>query len=131
MLSSVPTDKLWKYNYLLELALEQLRAIECGDQKRLQLIIEQKWSLIRSLSGTKELMTKEPTLPGIIERIQKADKLAETRLAARMGTVREQLCQINKRRSAKRVYCQAGRQKHPVLGLALDDTTPRFFDIKS
>jgi hypothetical protein len=131
MMTAPSLDKLWKYNYLLELSLEQLRVIETRDQKRLAEIMEQKWSVIRSLSGTRELMKSEPSLPGIIAKIQQADKLAEIKLTARIGTVRDQLCQINKRRSAKRVYGQTSRKKHPILGLDLDETTPRYLDIQS
>jgi hypothetical protein len=99
---------LAKYDALLSLALAQVDAIEARDQSRLNRIIEQKWNVIRSLSGTKE-----------------------QKLATRMGEVQTNLVQMNRKSTARQVYSQTARKKHPMLGLAIDDTTPRYFDIHS
>jgi hypothetical protein len=122
---------LAKYDALLSLALAQVDAIEARDQSRLNRIIEQKWNVIRSLSGTKDLLDACPTLSSTIKRIQDADRLAEQKLATRMGEVQTNLVQMNRKSTARQVYSQTARKKHPMLGLAIDDTTPRYFDIHS
>jgi len=124
-------EKLSKYDALLDLALAQIDAIEAHDQKLVNQIMERKWALIRSLSGTKELLAEEPKLAGIIKQIQEADQLAEIKLKSRMSDVRERISKINKRTVARQAYGQAGRKKHPLLGLVIDDNTPRFFDIQT
>ena len=120
-----------KYESLLYLALAQVDAIEARDQKQLEDIMARKWNLIRSISGTKELLKLEPSLGEVIKKIQDADKIAEIKLAARMGDVQNKLCQFKKKSAAKQAYSHVGRKHHPVLGLDIDDTTPRFFDIHS
>jgi hypothetical protein len=131
MSTTAMDDRLGKYESLLHLALAQVDAIDAGDQKTLDRIIDRKWSIIQGLSGTKDLLKTEPSLAQILEQIQVADKLAEQKLTARMGAVRNRLCLLNKQNAAKQMYAQASRKKHPILGLAVDDSTPRFFDIQS
>jgi hypothetical protein len=130
---SVPAreETLLRYTNLLDLALAQLQAIDSHDQKKLNQIIEQKWSIIRSLSGTKELLKSEPSLSSMIKQIQQADQLAQDKLAERMTDVRKRLCQVKKQGAAGLAYAHTGRKKHPILGFQLDDNTPRYFDQQS
>jgi hypothetical protein len=124
-------DKIQKYRTLRDLALAQVDAVEEGDQNALDTIIEQKWQIIRSLSGTKELLKTEPLLAGILDEIRDADKLAEEKLATRMGSIRNKLTLIGKAGMAKKIYAQASAKKHPLFGFSIDKNTPRFFDLHS
>ena len=124
-------QRIERYKDLLCLALAQIQAIDIYDQAKLNRIVEQKWAIIRSLSGTSDLIKDEPGLAETIKKIQEADRIAEQKLTAGMGRIRTRLCQMNKQHAAKQAYGQASRKRHPIMGLAIDDNTPRFFDIQS
>jgi hypothetical protein len=130
-MTATDSPNLSKYEALLNLALAQIKAIDSRDQKTLDLIIDRKWTIIRGLAGTKELLKTEPKLADIINKIQEADQIAEQKLASNMNSIGGRLRQIKKTSAARHVYGQTSKKKHPILGLTLDDDTPRFIDIKS
>jgi len=118
-----------KFGYLLELSQEQVQALECDDMFAFDRILAAKRIIIESLTDVRSTMAADPTLTGVVTRIQDADKMAQRLLYRKVGQVMRQMDELNRQEKARGAYqTKAAPQRRP-LGLLPD--TPSYVDMKS
>jgi hypothetical protein len=119
-----------KFGYLLELSQEQIKALESEDMFAFDRILAAKGAIIESLRDTRSLMAADPTLAGVVTRIQDADKLAQRLLYRKVGRIMREMNELNQQTKARSAY-QATRPlvKSRPLGFLPD--TPSYMDTKS
>ena len=120
-----------KYSYLLQLANDQIQAIEGNDFYGFDRIVRAKQTITASLGDPARLMAADPTLATVIARIQECDKVAERLLYRHIGRLRREMNEIYMFRNARRAYGKAGVKPNPLIGFAIDADTPRYLDMKS
>lgn len=116
-----------KYNYLLQLSGEQIRALKLGDMPTFDRILSAKKAIIESLVDGRSMVKNDPTLMGVVQQIQENDRAAEKLLYRKIGHIRRQLSEIHEYKRARRAY---GRSSTPINRnrFVVDENTPRFFD---
>ena len=117
-----------KFGYLLELSQEQIQALECDDLFAFDRILAAKRTLIESLSDARGTLAADPTLEGVVARIQDADKMAQRLLFRKVGRVMREMNELNRQTKARGAYGSAAPAKRPIGFLP---ETPRYLDTKS
>jgi len=116
-----------KYNYLLQLSSEQIRALKLGDMPTFDRILAAKRAIIDSLIDAKNLVNSDSALRTMVEQIVQNDKTAERLLYRKVGYIRRQLSEINQFKKARRAYGRNSAKINPGP-FVIDENTPRFFD---
>jgi hypothetical protein len=115
-----------KYEYLLQLSHEQVRALKLGDIPTFDRILAAKRAIIDTLVDMKNLVRNDPTVRTVVEQIVQNDHTAERLLYRKIGYIRRQLSEIHQFKKARRAYGRTIRAKTVPFGV--DENTPRFLD---
>ena len=117
-----------KFGYLLELSLEQIEALECDDMFAFDRILAAKRTLIESLSDARSTLNADPTLAGVVTRIQDADKMAQRLLYRKVGRIMREMNELNRQKKARGAY---GTPAGPKRAIGFLPDTPSYLDTKS
>lgn len=124
---SSATNERAKYNYLLRLSGEQVRALKLGDIATFDRILAAKRAIIESLVDGRNMVKNDPTLMTMVQQIQENDRTAEKLLYRKIGYIRRQLSEIHQFKQARRAYGKnSAKMNRTPFGV--DENTPRFFD---
>ena len=118
-----------KFEYLLELAQDQVTALETDDLYGFDRILAAKRTIIESLHDTRSLMAADPTLEGVVARIQDADKLAQKLLYRKVGRIMREMDTLNRQQKAHSAYGDTVSPAKRAIGFLPD--TPTYMDAKS
>ena len=117
-----------KFGYLLELAQDQVTALETDDLYGFDRILAAKRTIIESLHDTRSLMAADPTLEGVVARIQDADKLAQKLLYRKVGRIMREMDTLNRQQKARSAYGDSASPAKRAIGFLPD--TPTYMDAK-
>ncbi len=115
-----------KFGYLLELSHEQIQALESDDMFAFDRILAAKRTLIESLNDARGLMASDPTLIGVVNRIQDADKMAQRLLYRKVGRIMREMDELNRQKKARTAYETAAPRPSRPIGFLPD--TPSYLD---
>ncbi len=119
-----------KFGYLLDLSMEQVKALECDDMFAFDRILAAKRTVIESLKDPRGLLAADPTLASVVTRIQDADKMAQRLLFRKVGRIMREMNELNQQKKARGAYAaRTGRAAAKPLGLLPD--APSYLDVKS
>jgi len=97
-----------KFDFLLQLSLEQVRALEADDMNAFDHILAAKNAVVSSFQDARALVASDSTLAGVILHIQDADKTAQRLLYRKTGCVMRQLTEIGRLNRARCGYQSPG-----------------------
>lgn len=97
-----------KFDFLLQLSLEQVRALEADDLHAFDNIVAAKNAVINSFQDARALVAADSTLAGVILHIQDADKTAQRLLYRKTGQIMRQLTEIRQQKYARSAYQSPG-----------------------
>ncbi len=97
-----------KFDSLLQLSLEQVRALEADDMNAFDHILAAKNALVGSFQDARALVASDSALAGIIGHIQEADKTAQRLLYHKTGRIMRQLTEIGQQKRARHAYQSPG-----------------------
>ncbi len=97
-----------KFDFLLQLSQEQVRALEADDMSRFDHILAAKNAIITSFQDARSLAASDSALAGVILHIQDADKTAQRLLYRKTGRIMRQLTEIGQQRRARSAYQSPG-----------------------
>ncbi len=117
-----------KYNYILSLSKNQIRALELNDMAGFSKILAAKHTLISSLRDGKKLLELDPTLQTVVNQINDSEKMTEKLLYRRLGHIRRQLSEIQEFNLARRAYKKISRK---VPSFVMTSDTPMMLDQRS
>jgi len=118
------------FTYLLQLAQEQVRALEAEDYNAFDRILAAKKAITTSFPDAARQVAADPALAGMVRQIQDCDKAAQRLLYARIGRVMRTLSELEQSKKARRAYGKAPSVA-PALPWRLMPDTPQFLDQKS
>lgn len=118
-----------KFGFLLELSLEQVQALETDDLFAFDRILAAKRTIIESLHDARSVMTADPTLAGVVTRIQDADKMAQRLLYRKVGRIMREMNELNQQNKARGAYRPTSGRTVKPIGFLPD--TPSYLDMKS
>ncbi len=116
-----------KFDFLLQLSLEQIRALEADDMNAFDHILAAKNTIIASFQDAGSLVASDSTLVNVILHIQDADKSAQRLLYRKTGRIMRQLTEIGRLGRARFAYQSPGG----VRAEAPPPDASRFMDRKS
>lgn len=119
-----------KFVFLLELSQEQIQALECDDLFALDRILAAKRTVIESLNDARGLLAADPTLAGVVARIQDADKMAQRLLYRKVGRIMREMNELNQQKKARGAYRPSG-ERAPARPIGFLPETPSYLDVKS
>ncbi|MDQ2686524.1 MAG: hypothetical protein M3Y28_01510 [Armatimonadota bacterium] len=119
-----------KFTYLLNLAQEQVRALETDDFNAFDRILAAKKTLIAAFPDAARQIAADPALAGVVRQIQDCDKAAQRLLYARIGRVMRTLSELEQSKKARRAYGKPPAST-PTLPWRLAPDTSQFLDQKS
>ena len=114
-----------KYGYLLQLAREQIQALESDDLFAFDRILAAKRTLIESLVDGRGMMASDPSLRTLVTQVQELDRAAQRLLYRKVGRVMREMAELQQFKKARRAYGQ-----RPALRCLVPDT-PAFLDRRS
>lgn len=129
MSPAIDTAERAKLDYLLELALEQVQALEREDMCGFDRILCAKRGIIESMRDTCRLMAHDPTLEGVIASIKDADLAARKLLYLRMGQIMREMDTLNSKKKARNAY-SSDRTPTKRIRASLPDSSS-YLDTKS
>lgn len=93
-----------KFDFLLQLSLEQIRALEADDMNAFDHILAAKNTVTHSFQDARALVASDSTLTSVILHIQDADKTAQRLLYRKTGRIMRQLTEIGQQKRARHAY---------------------------
>lgn len=124
------TTERAKFGYLLQLAHEQIKALEMDDMNAFDRILAAKRALINGLTNARSLVEADQTLEGVIIQIQECDQAAQRLLYRKTGRIMRELSELQQAKKARRAYYKSA-QAAPRRAYPFQPDTPRFIDQKS
>ena len=97
-----------KYGYLLQLARDQVKALETDDMFGFDRILSAKHVLIESLVDARSLISTDPVLSKQVAQIQELDKTAQRLLYRKVGRIMREMSELQQYKKAHRAY---GRER--------------------
>ncbi len=97
-----------KFDFLLQLSLEQIRALEADDMNAFDHILAAKNAVTASFQDARSLVASDSTLAGVILHIQDADKTAQRLLYRKTGRIMRQLTELGQQKRARSAYQSPG-----------------------
>ena len=116
-----------KFGYLLDLAKDQIQALESDDMFAFDRILAAKRTLIESLSDARATCAADPTLAGVVSRIHDADKMAQRLLYRKVGRIMREMNELNQQKKARGAYSPTS---HPARAASFRPDTPSYMDLK-
>ncbi|MBV9851009.1 MAG: hypothetical protein JO250_15165 [Armatimonadetes bacterium] len=117
-----------KYDYLLQLAREQIQVLESDDLFAFDRILMAKRTLIESLVDGRTLMAADPSLRTLVTQVQDLDKTAQRLLYRKVGRIMREMAELQQFKKAKRAY---GRSVQPPAMLRFTPEASSFLDRRS
>ena len=117
-----------KYGYLLQLAREQIQALESDDLFAFDRILAAKRALIESLRDARALVASDPVLGKQVTQIQEMDAAAQRLLYRKVGKIMREMSELQQFKKARRAYAPAA-PRPARLRLAPD--SPSLLDRRS
>ena len=114
-----------KYGYLLQLAREQVQALETDDLFAFDRILAAKRTLIESLTDGRSMMSSDPSLRNVVTQVQELDKTAQRLLYRKVGKIMREMSELQQFKKARRAY-----GPRPSL-LRFTPDAPQFLDRRS
>ena len=93
-----------KYGYLLQLAREQIQALESDDLFAFDRILAAKRTLIESLTDGRTLVAADPVLQKQVTLIQEIDATAQRLLYRKVGKIMREMAELQQFKKARRAY---------------------------
>lgn len=115
-----------KFGYLMELAQEQITALETDDLIAFDRILGAKRAIIESMHDTRSLLAADPTLEGVVAHIQDADKMAQKLLYRKVGRIMREMDSLNRQKKAHGAYGADRPPAKRIIGFLPD--TPSYLD---
>lgn len=119
-----------KFGYLLQLAQEQIKALEMGDMDAFKRILAAKRTLINGLTNAHAMIQADPSLAGVATQIQECDQAALRLLYRKTGRIMRELSELQQAKKARRAYFKSA-QAAPRRAYPFQADTPRFIDQRS
>ena len=111
-----------KYGYLLQLAREQIQALETDDLFAFDRILAAKRTLIESLTDGRTLVASDPVLQKQVAQIQEIDASVQRLLYRKVGKIMREMAELQQFKKARRAYGLRPSPKH------FSPDTPKFLD---
>lgn len=128
-LSSASSERE-KFDYLLQLAQEQIKALETDDMYAFDRILAARKTIIDSFVDAAGQMAADATLQTVVTHIQDCDKSAQRLLYRKVGRIMRAMSELHQAKQARRAYFNSsGRQ--PSLLNQFKSESARFVDQKS
>ncbi len=118
-----------KYGYLLQLAQDQVKALEAEDMFGFDRILSAKRVLIESLVDARALITGDPVLSKQVTQIQELDKTAQRLLYRKVGRIMREMSELQQYKKARHAYAPPVAAAPTVMRLRPDES--RFLDRRS
>ena len=93
-----------KFGYLLQLAHEQIQALETEDYFAFDRILAARQSLIGSLRDVRAQINADSTVATVVAQIQDADKTAQRLLFRKLGRIMRELNTLRQYQKARVAY---------------------------
>lgn len=119
-----------KFGYLLQLAQEQIKALEADDMYAFDRILAARGTIIGSFVEARAQVEADPALQTVVDQIQECDRSAQRLLYRKVGRIMRSLSELQQARQARRAYFQTGPKPSPGA-FAYQSETPRFVDQQS
>lgn len=100
-----------KYGYLLQLARDQVQALNSDDTFAFDRILAAKRALIDSLVDAREMIAADPVLRTQVTQIQELDKTAQRLLYRKIGRVMREMAELQQFKKAHRAYARPQTRK--------------------
>ena len=123
------TSDLKKFKTLLELAQQQIAALDADDMPAFDTILAKKRTLIESLQDAHGLLDADPSLATVVARIQDADRAAQRLLYRKVGLIMREMNSLNQQEKARGAYRSERPSAPKPVGFLPD--TPMFMDVRS
>jgi hypothetical protein len=124
------TSEREKYYQLLQLAQDQIKALEMDDLFEFDRIMAVKDDVIRSMGDSTGLLDVDPALANVCAEIQDRDKTAMRLLFDRLGRLKRQISELNQYQTARNAY-RVSAQQLTEQGRIFANGAPRFLDRKT
>lgn len=119
-----------KFGYLLQLAQEQIKALETDDMFAFDRILAARQTIIGSFIDAHAQVAADPALQTVVTQIQECDKSAQRLLYRKVGKIMRAMSELQQAKLARRAYFKTGRSGSSSAQL-FHSETPRFIDQKS
>lgn len=96
-----------KFQYLLQLAQEQIVALETDDLPSFDRILAAKKTLIDGFPDAARQVAADPALAGVVRQIQDCDRTAQRLLYGKMGRLMRAQSEVRQFKMARRAYGKA------------------------
>lgn len=116
-----------KYGYLLQLAQDQIFALESEDFFAFDRVLAAKRTLIESLVGGADFIRTDPALSSIVAQIEDRDQAAQRLLYRKIGRVMREMAEIQQHKKAGRAYRRPASSCIPTVHPISPDA-PQFLD---
>jgi len=124
------TSEREKYYQLLQLAQDQIKALEMDDLFEFDRIVAVKDEVIKSMGDSTGLLDTDPALASVCSEIQDRDKTAMRLLFDRLGRLKRQISELNQYQTARAAY-RVSAQQLTEQGRIFANGAPRIVDRKS
>jgi hypothetical protein len=118
-----------KYNYLLQLAQDQVRALEAEDMFGFDRILKAKGVLIEGLVDARNLVASDTVIAKQVAQIQELDKTAQRLLYRKVGRIMREMSELQQFRKAKRAYGRSTALLPSIMRFRPDESS--FLDRRS
>lgn len=119
-----------KFDYLLQLAQEQIKALEADDMYGFDRILAARKTIIDSLVDAPGQLAADSTLQSVVTNIQDCDKSAQRLLYRKVGRIMRAMSELHQAKKARRAYFNASAGL-PSLLSQFQSEPARFMDQKS
>lgn len=102
-----------KFGYLLQLAQEQIKALEADDMYAFDRILAARGAIIDSFIDARGLVESDPALQTQAAQIQECDRSAQRLLYRKVGRIMRAMSELQQAKLARRAYFQGARTPAP------------------
>jgi hypothetical protein len=96
-----------KYGYLLQLANDQVKALDADDHFAFKRILAAKRTIIEGLVDGRSLVASDPVLRKQVNQIQELDKIAQRLLYRKVGKIMREMAELQQYKKAHSAYGHA------------------------
>jgi hypothetical protein len=114
-----------KFESILELSEDQLKALQCGNMPGFQHALAAKGAVIESMVGALTKPITDPIILAMVTKIQENEQKSESLIRQRLEGTRNELIKHEQTRSATKVYGKVGKKQPDFIPTS---DTPVMFD---